>query len=106
MGFWSYDYAIACGLRDSGGRVYTLLRMGPLKGTFGWGSWTYAVDETKYNTDVKTYWNDIVKGDKIMHCYVIVSNSISWDWFKELIGEIIDIVKKAGGVVAAVVAIF
>ncbi|KAH6986769.1 hypothetical protein EDB80DRAFT_874797 [Ilyonectria destructans] len=105
-GFWSYDYAIACALRDSGGRVYTLSRKGRIRGTVEPGSRTHAVDQTRYNTDVKTYWNDIIKGDKRMQCRVTMSNSISWSRLKELVGDVIDILKKVGGVVGAVTAIF
>jgi hypothetical protein len=105
-GFWSYDYAIACALRDTGGRVYTLSRKGRIKGTWEPGSRTHSKDETRYNADVQTHWNDIVNGDMNMHCRVTMSNSISWNRLKQLVQDVIDIIKTVGGIVAAVIVIF
>ncbi|EXL99314.1 hypothetical protein NOF04DRAFT_4908 [Fusarium oxysporum II5] len=105
-GFWSYDYAIACALRDTGGRVYTLSRKGCIEGTWEPSSLTHSKDETRYNADVQTHWNDIVNGDMNMHCRVTMSNSISWNRLKQLVQDVIDIIKTVGGIFAAVIVIF
>ncbi|KAH7196199.1 hypothetical protein DER44DRAFT_831419 [Fusarium oxysporum] len=86
-------------------RLHTT-RKGRIKGTWEPGSRTHSKDETRYNADVQTHWNDIVNGDMNMHCRVTMSNSISWNRLKQLVQDVIDIIKTVGGIFAAVIVIF
>jgi hypothetical protein len=105
-GFWSYDYAISCGLRDAGGRVYTLSRKGRIHGTWEPGSRNSDVDETRIFPDVQAHFIDIWNSDRNLHCTVHMENSISWDRVKSLVSDIINLIKQYGPYVATVIALF
>lgn len=105
-GFWSYNYGIACAVRDDDGRVYSLSRRGKIRGTITPGSRNHDVDETKYSAAVKLHWDDIVKGNRIMQCKVRMANTLNPAALLKLLGEVIDIIKKWGPVVISVISIF
>jgi hypothetical protein len=105
-GFWTYKYGIACGLRDKAGRAYSLSRSGTIHGTNSFGSRNHDVDQTRFNAAVKAHWDDIVNGNRRMQCKVRMANSLNPAALLKLLGEVIDILKTWGPVVASVIAIF
>jgi hypothetical protein len=99
-GVLQYRYAHTCWLKDAHNppRAYTLCRGAKLGGVFG-PSRTHSKDVTEYRADVRSNWQSIVAGDKVMHCRLRVGWALLQaindliNRIKQLLGNAIQIYK-------------
>jgi hypothetical protein len=96
----SYDYSVACALRDDAGHAYTLSHKGVIKGALAKGSRTSKWSQTKTSSNVKKFWAEINKSGK-----VTCKAKVNWD-IKNALKEIVADVKKFGPIAAEVIALF
>ncbi|OCK87760.1 uncharacterized protein K441DRAFT_682395 [Cenococcum geophilum 1.58] len=97
----TYRYAIACVFRDAlegqPAHVFKTFRTRQLGGTaIGGPGDTHDVDATWNNPLVATHWDNIRAGDGLLHCKASRSFDVA-----DLIGQLIDTVKKYGPIIAA-----
>lgn len=101
-----YRYAIGCAVQDQAGRVFTFDRKGKVCRRSR-DCHVETKDETVFNQNVRTYWKDIAKGDRIMICRAKASwnlglvVNLALKWFKENKEGVIAVIAVITAVAAA-----
>jgi len=101
-----YKYAVACGVKDKAGRAFTLDRKGKVC-RVAKSCHTETKDETVVNKNVKKYWDDITKGDRIMICRAEASwnlgkvTNLVLKWFKDNKEGVLAVIAIITAIVAA-----
>lgn len=98
-GALSYDYSVACAIRDGKGKTYTLSHKGTIKGGLAAGSRTSKWNQNRTSAWIKKNWADVNKSK------FTCKAKVNWN-IKNAINEIVKDVKKYGPLVKGIIALF